>query len=320
MIEHARFGRTGHSSTRVIFGGAALGSANQETADGVLDVLREHGVNHLDTAASYGDSELRIAPWLMGHRDDYFLATKTGERNGDAARGELERSLSRLGVDHVDLIQLHNLVEEEEWAEAHAPDGALAALCRARDEGLVRFIGVTGHGVRIPRMHLRSLERFDYDSVLLPYNFTMRADDRYHDEVEQLLTVCQQRDVAVQTIKAVARRRWPADTSRDRRSWYEPIDDPGAIARAVHYVLGSQASSSTPRATSTCSDTSSKPPRRRHRCRRTTRWRTTPACSTSPNCSTTHRRASRPDTRRWAGLLGTARTPTLWGSSAGFGQ
>ncbi len=145
MIEHARFGRTGHSSTRVIFGGAALGSTSQETADGVLEVLREYGVNHLDTAASYGDSELRIAPWLVGHRDDYFLATKTGERTGDAARGELERSLSRLGVDHVDLVQLHNLVEEEDWATAHAPDGALAALCRARDEGLVRFIGVTGH-------------------------------------------------------------------------------------------------------------------------------------------------------------------------------
>ena len=141
-------------------------------------------------------------------------------------------------MDHVDLVQLHNLVEEEDWAAAHAPGGALAALCRARDEGLVRFIGVTGHGVTIPRMHLRSLDRFDYDSVLLPYNFTMRANSRYRDEVEQLLTVCHQRDVAVQTIKAVARRPWPADTSRDRRSWYEPIDDPGAIARAVHYVLG----------------------------------------------------------------------------------
>ena len=238
MIEHARFGRSGHSSTRVIFGGAALGSANQETADSVLEVLLEYGVNHLDTAAGYGDSELRIAPWLVGHRDDYFLATKTGERNRDAARGELERSLTRLGVDHVDLIQLHNFVEEDEWAQAHAPDGALAALCKARDEGLVRFIGVTGHGVRVAPMHLRSLERFDYDSVLLPYNFTMRANDRYHDEVEQLLTVCNQRDVAVQAIKAVARRPWPADTSGDRRSWYEPIDDPGAIARAVRYVLG----------------------------------------------------------------------------------
>jgi len=159
-----------------MFGGAALGDVSQHTADAVLDVLREYGVNHLDTAASYGDSELRIAPWLVGRRDEYFLATKTGERNGLAARVGLERSLTRLGVDHVDLIQLHNLVEEDEWVQAHSPDGALAALMIARDEGLVRFIGVTGHGMRIPRMHLRSLERFDYDSVMLPYNCAAEPD------------------------------------------------------------------------------------------------------------------------------------------------
>jgi aryl-alcohol dehydrogenase-like predicted oxidoreductase len=238
MIEHADFGRTGHSSTRVVFGGAALGDVSQHTADAVLDVLREYGVNHLDTAASYGDSELRIAPWLVGRRDEYFLATKTGERNGLAARAELERSLTRLGVDHVDLIQLHNLVEEDEWVQAHSPDGALAALTIARDEGLVRFIGVTGHGVRIPRMHLRSLGRFDYDSIMLPYNFTMRADPSYRADVEKLLGACAERNVAVQTIKSVARRRWPQDGPSERRSWYEPIGDPDAIARAVHYVLG----------------------------------------------------------------------------------
>ncbi|MGD0742861.1 MAG: aldo/keto reductase [Acidimicrobiales bacterium] len=238
MIEHAVFGRTGHSSTRVMFGGAALGDVNQHTANAVLDVLREYGVNHLDTAASYGDSELRIAPWLVGRRDEYFLATKTGERDGLAARAELERSLTRLGVDHVDLIQLHNLVEQNEWVQAHSTDGALAALMNARDEGLVRFIGVTGHGMRIPRMHLRSLERFDYDSVMLPYNFTMRADPNYRADVEELLAVCAERNVAVQTIKSVARRRWPQDASSERRSWYEPIGDPDAIARAVHYVLG----------------------------------------------------------------------------------
>jgi aryl-alcohol dehydrogenase-like predicted oxidoreductase len=238
MIEHAVFGRTGHSSTRVMFGGAALGDVSQHTANAVLDVLREYGVNHLDTAASYGDSELRIAPWLVGRRDEYFLATKTGERDGLAARAELERSLTRLGVDHVDLIQLHNLVEQNEWVQAHSTDGALAALMNARDEGLVRFIGVTGHGMRIPRMHLRSLERFDYDSVMLPYNFTMRADPNYRADVEELLAVCAERNVAVQTIKSVARRRWPQDASSERRSWYEPIGDPDAIARAVHYVLG----------------------------------------------------------------------------------
>jgi predicted aldo/keto reductase-like oxidoreductase len=151
---------------------------------------------------------------------------------------ELERSLTRLGVDHVDLIQLHNLVEEDEWVQAHSPDGALAALMIARDEGLVRFIGVTGHGMRIPRMHLRSLERFDYDSVMLPYNFTMRADPNFRADVEELLAVCAERNVAVQTIKSVARRRWPQDGPSERRSWYEPIGDPDAIARAVHYVLG----------------------------------------------------------------------------------
>ena len=221
-----------------MFGGAALGDVNQHTANAVLDVLREYGVNHLDTAASYGDSELRIAPWLVGRRDEYFLATKTGERDGLAARAELERSLTRLGVDHVDLIQLHNLVEQNEWVQAHSTDGALAALMNARDEGLVRFIGVTGHGMRIPRMHLRSLERFDYDSVMLPYNFTMRADPNFRADVEELLAVCAERNVAVQTIKSVARRRWPQDASSERRSWYEPIGDPDAIARAVHYVLG----------------------------------------------------------------------------------
>ena len=287
VIEQARFGRTGHSSTRVIFGGAALGSASQETADGVLEVLREHGVNHLDTAASYGDSELRIAPWLVGHRDDYFLATKTGERNGEAARAELEASLSRLGVDHVDLVQLHNLVEEQDWEAAHAPDGALAALCRARDEGLVRFIGVTGHGVSIPRMHLRSLERFDYDSVLLPYNFTMRANKRYHDEVEQLLTVCHERDVAVQTIKAVAaaagRRIRPAKGGAGTNRSTIPVPSPAPCTTCSE----GRGSSSTLRAISTCSATSSKPPRTRHRCRRTTRWGTTSAPSASCNCSTT---------------------------------
>ncbi|MHB1598669.1 MAG: aldo/keto reductase [Acidimicrobiales bacterium] len=238
MIEHATFGRTGHSSTRVIFGGAALGSVSQETADGVLEVLRSHGINHLDTAASYGDSELRIAPWLVGHRDDYFLATKTGDRTGGAARASLERSLTRLGVDHVDLVQLHNLVEEDEWEQAHAPGGALEALLAAREEGLTRFVGITGHGVRIPRMHLRSLARHDYDSVLFPYNFTMRADSRYRDDVETLVGLCAERNVAVQVIKAVARGRWPAESSGEHRSWYRPLEDPGAITRAVHYVLG----------------------------------------------------------------------------------
>ncbi len=236
ILTRAPFGQTGHQSSRVIFGAAALSRMSQERADELLPVLLEFGVNHLDTAAAYGDAELRLAPWLKDHRE-FFLATKTGERTGDGARRSLERSLQRLGVDQVDLIQLHNLVEPEEWEIAHSPGGAVEALARARDEGLVRFIGVTGHGTRIAGMHVRSLERFAFNSVLLPYNFSLLRDDGYRGDVEQLLELCDERRVAVQAIKAVARRRW-LDDSRPHFSWYEPLPEGEALGRAVRYVLG----------------------------------------------------------------------------------
>jgi aryl-alcohol dehydrogenase-like predicted oxidoreductase len=241
MIERRMFGRTGHLSSRVIFGSAAIGAVDQQTADRLLPLLDEFGVNHLDTAADYGAAEQRLAPWLRGRRDQFFLATKTSERTAEGARRSLERSLTRLGVDQVDLIQLHNLVEEDEWETAHGAAGALEALVDARDEGLVRFIGVTGHGLRIPRMHLRSLQRFPYDSVLFPYNFPLLRNPAYRADVEALLAVCDEQGVAVQTIKSIARRRWPDRTSAEARlghSWYEPLRDAGAIGRAVRHVLG----------------------------------------------------------------------------------
>jgi aryl-alcohol dehydrogenase-like predicted oxidoreductase len=237
MIPVAPFGRTGHDSSRVIFGAAALASMSQERADGLLGLLLAHGVNHIDTAAGYGDSELRIGPWMAEHRDDFFLATKTGERTGDGARAGLERSLERLRVDQVDLIQLHNLVEPEEWDVAHGPRGAVEALERAREEGLCRFVGVTGHGTRIARMHLRSLERHPFDSVLLPYSYAALQDEAYRADVEELLALCADRGVAVQTIKSAARRRWPADHEGRRFSWYQPLDDREALGRAVRWVL-----------------------------------------------------------------------------------
>jgi aryl-alcohol dehydrogenase-like predicted oxidoreductase len=237
VIPQAEFGRTDHASSRVIFGAAALGAMRQERADELLDLLLAHGVNHIDVAASYGDAELRVGPWMDRHRDEFFLATKTGERRGDAARVELERSLERLRVDSVDLIQLHNLVEPEEWDLAHGPGGAVEALARARDEGLVRFIGVTGHGTRIARMHVRSLERFPFDSVLLPYSFVALQDPAYRADVDELLEVCARQRVAVQTIKSVARRRWPDGYDGRRFSWYQPLDDDRAVARAVRWVL-----------------------------------------------------------------------------------
>jgi aryl-alcohol dehydrogenase-like predicted oxidoreductase len=236
MLPLAPFGRTGHESTRVIFGAAALGSMTQERADATLAMVAASGINHIDTAAGYGASEDRLRPWLADHRAGVFLATKTGERHGAAARAELERSLTRMAVDQVDLIQLHNLVEPDEWDVAFGPDGAVAALAAARDEGLVRFIGVTGHGLRIAAMHLRSLQHFDFDSVLLPYNFTLRADAVYRPDLDRLQELCAARDVAVQTIKAIARRRWQEE-GESRFSWYEPLTDPDAIGRAVRYVL-----------------------------------------------------------------------------------
>ncbi len=237
VLPTAPFGRTGHHSSRVVFGAAALGAMRQERADEILAVLLERGVNHLDTAAAYGESELRIGRWMAAHRHRFFLATKTGERTGDAARAELERSLERLEVDQVDLIQLHNLVEEDEWEVAHGPGGAVAALAAARDEGLVRHIGVTGHGTRIAGMHLRSLDRFPFDSVLLPYSFVAVQDDGYRADVEALLERCAEARVAVQTIKSIARRRWPEDHTGPRFSWYEPLADEGAATRAVRWVL-----------------------------------------------------------------------------------
>ena len=237
VIEKMEFGRTGHESTRVIFGAAGLGRMTQEDADPVLDILLEHGVNHIDTAIDYGDAELRLAPWMRTHRDRFFLATKTHERTGPEARASLERSLERLGVDHVDLIQCHNLVEEDQWDAAVAPGGALESLARARDEGLTRFIGVTGHGLRIPSMHMRTLERFDCDSVLFPYNYALLSNDGFRRDVDALLAVCAQRRVATQTIKSVALRRWE-EGEGPRRSWYKPVEDSAPLGRAVRFVLG----------------------------------------------------------------------------------
>lgn len=236
MLPLASFGRTGHVSTRVIFGAAALGAMSQERADATMANVVEWGINHIDTAASYGHSEVRLQPFLAEHRSSVFLATKTGERNGTAARAELERSLERLGVDRVDLIQLHNLVDPDEWETAFAAGGAVDALAAAREEGLVADIGVTGHGVPIAGMHLRSLERFDFASVLLPINFIMLDNPTYRADVERLLEVCADRDVAVQTIKSIARGAW-ADGNTDRFSWYDPLTDAEPIGRAVRYVL-----------------------------------------------------------------------------------
>ncbi len=236
MIETSPFGKTGHQSTRVLFGAAALGGMKQDKADRVLEVLLEYGINHLDTAASYGESELRIGPWMREHRKRFLLATKTGDRSYQDARDSLHRSLERLRVDQIDLIQMHNLAAEDEWTTALGAGGALEALVEARAQGLVRFIGVTGHGSQIAAMHRRSLDRFAFDSVLFPYNFTMLNIAQYAADVDALLKLCRERGVATQTIKSVARRRWQ-NGDGPKFSWYEPLRDREAIRRGVHFVL-----------------------------------------------------------------------------------
>lgn len=237
MIEKRPFGRTGHMSTLTLFGAAALGRATQAEADRTLDVLLEHGVNHIDVAARYGDAELRIGPWMREHRKKFFLATKTGMRTYAEARDEIRRSLERLQVDQVDLIQLHSLAHPDDWDVTMGDGGALEAAVEARDEGLVRYIGVTGHGWTIASMHKRSLARFDFDSVLMPYNYVMHQDERYRKNFDEVVRTCEARKVAVQTIKAIARGPW-ATTDKSRNTWYEPLEDQRDIDRAVHWVLG----------------------------------------------------------------------------------
>jgi aryl-alcohol dehydrogenase-like predicted oxidoreductase len=231
------FGRTGHQSTRVIFGAAALSRVSQDVADRALDVLLEHGINHIDVAASYGDAELRVAPWLKRYPDKFFIATKTGRRRADEAREELKRSLDRLQVDHVDLWQLHNLSDPIEWDTALSPGGAIDAAKEAKQQGLVRAIGVTGHGAQIAANHRRSLQRFDFDSVLLPYNFVTLQSPYYRENFYAVQAACERSGAAVQTIKSLAYRPWMG-RQRTNTTWYEPLQDQSDIDQAVHWALG----------------------------------------------------------------------------------
>ncbi len=239
MIRKQFFGSTGHKSSVTLFGAAVLGKVTQEVADEVLKLLLEHGVNHIDTAASYGDSELRIGPWMGEHRDKFFLATKTGERTYTAAKNEFGNSLKRLQVSSVDLLQLHNLVHPDDWDKAMGDDGVLKAATEARDQGLVKNIGVTGHGLLAPTMHKRSLERYEFDSVLMPWNYPLYMNAKYRKDFEELVKMCADRGVAVQTIKSVTRGPW-AEKPRTRSTWYEPLEAQEDLDLAVSWIIGQE--------------------------------------------------------------------------------
>jgi aryl-alcohol dehydrogenase-like predicted oxidoreductase len=237
MIDKQPFGQTGHNSSRVIFGGAALWDMTQREADNVLELLQQYSINHIDTAPTYGDSELRIGPWMERHRKDYFLATKVDLRTYDQAWEQINASLDRLRVDHLDLVQLHNLIELEEWDIAMGSDGALKAILEAREQGITRFIGITGHGVTAATMHKKSLERFDFDSVLITYSHILMQNPNTTAEFDSLMAMCKERGVAIQTIKSVTRRPW-GDREKTHSTWYEPLEEQTAIDKAVHWVMG----------------------------------------------------------------------------------
>ncbi|WP_319757337.1 aldo/keto reductase [uncultured Sphaerochaeta sp.] len=238
-MEYKAFGKTGHTSSRVLFGAAAFWDVSQREADKTLGLLLDNGINHIDTARSYGDAELRIGPWMKEHRSSFFLASKTNKRTKEEALVELKETLTRLQTDYLDLWQLHYLVEPDEWKTTMSEGGALEAAIEAKEQGLVRFIGVTGHGVEAPSAHLRSLEVYDFDSVLLPYNYTMMQNSLYREQSQKLFKVCRERDVAVQTIKSLARGEL-GEKEKIYATWYDPLTDEDSIQRAVHWVLSNE--------------------------------------------------------------------------------
>lgn len=235
-METRRLGRIGHASSVLIFGGAALGECTQEEADASVREALDAGINHFDTAAAYGGSEDRLGPWMVDIRDRIFLASKVTERSYDAAWASINRSLERLRVDHLDLLQVHSVCDLPTLEAVTADDGALRAVVRARDEGLTTHLGITGHTHAAPSAHLEALRRFDFDSVLTPWNFRLGQDPAFRADFEQLAAEVRARDVALMTIKAVARRNWhPGEKSYD--TWYRPFDRQEEVTAAIAWVL-----------------------------------------------------------------------------------
>jgi aryl-alcohol dehydrogenase-like predicted oxidoreductase len=236
-VERRRLGRLEHASGVLIYGGAALANVPQDVADESIAEALEAGINHFDTAADYGDSELRLAPWMERIRDDVFLATKTGDRTADGAYDGVRRSLDRLGVERVDLIQLHAVGSLEDLDMATGTRGALEGVLRAKDEGLVGAIGITGHGMHAPGTHVEALRRYDFDTILTPYNYRLSLEKEYRRQFEALVDAARTTDAALMLIKAVARNLWRTGQAPTRATWYEPLEDQGAIDAAIAFAL-----------------------------------------------------------------------------------
>lgn len=230
-------GRIGHESSVVMFGAASLGKVTQAEADQSIQFALDHGINHFDTAASYGDAELRMGPIISKVRNDIFLATKTGQRSKAQAKEEIYRSLERMQVDYVDLLQLHEVGTLEKLDQCTAKGGALEALLEAKEEGIIKAIGITGHGHQAPQTHLEALRRFPFDTVLLPFNYYMYSMPEYREAFDALIEEAGKQQTAVRAIKAIAKAPWSEGQERPYATWYEPFDQQEIIDACVHYVL-----------------------------------------------------------------------------------
>jgi aryl-alcohol dehydrogenase-like predicted oxidoreductase len=239
-MEHRRLGRLGRENSVLIFGGAALAEVTEEEADSAISLALEAGVDHFDTAADYGDSELHYGRWMPEIRDQIFLSTKMGERDGDAARRQIEASLERLQVDRVDLIQLHAVGDLEDLDRATRSGGSLESAVEAREEGLVGAVGITGHGHEAPATHLEALRRYPFDTVLTPWNYILSTDESYSRDFEALVEEIMRQDAGLMTIKTVSRRNWPEGNPLEgqrRATWYEPFEEQEYVDAAVSFVL-----------------------------------------------------------------------------------
>jgi aryl-alcohol dehydrogenase-like predicted oxidoreductase len=238
-MEHRRLGRLNRENSVLIFGGAALAEATEEDSDAAIAQALDAGVDHFDTAADYGDSELQYGRWMPEIRDRIFLSTKTGLREKDAAKRQIQDSLERLRVDNVDLLQLHSVGDIEDLDRATGPGGSLEAAIEAKEEGLVGAIGITGHGNEAPATHLEALRRYPFETVLTPWNYILSTDEGYRADYEALVEEIRRQDAGLMIIKTISRRNWPEGGANGQRytTWYEPFDRQEYIDAAVSWVL-----------------------------------------------------------------------------------
>jgi aryl-alcohol dehydrogenase-like predicted oxidoreductase len=223
-------------STIAIFGAAAFWQISQEDADKVMELIIEAGVNHIDVAPSYGQAEIRIGPWMPRERSRLFLGCKTTERTREGAWKEMQESLKRLQTETFDLYQCHAITTMEELDAITMKGGALEAFVEARQKGLTKYLGITGHGAQAPQIYLEALRRFDFDSVMFPLNFVQMANPEFRTYAEELIATCKAKDLGTMVIKSITKGPW-GEKQHTATTWYEPFEKMDEIQKGVNFAL-----------------------------------------------------------------------------------